>query len=302
MVKIKFTPQHSKTSMPSDPEQSAQIDDYVQMLKNMSDEERQAFFQHIEQQLIEEDDFDFLDDDFLDDDFFSDDLDNVDEYIHFPASPEIHKYTIQVTILDTDPIVYRKFVVPSNICLRYLSAFIISLFNWDHISLIQFCKGHDYYIPDEQRDESNFIELDGIDYHKQELHTIADLLSQQDETITFEYNIDPDLMPEDRYLIKNIKIAPWLLEVRLTNIDEYSDDEPIVSFIEGQSAPPPDNCGGPAAYRQLLGLYEKREADQRLTRKEIELLDYHLMTDEFDFAPDVFDQEDCEMTCEVYCQ
>lgn len=68
------------------------------------------------------------------------------------------------------------------------------------------------------------------------------------------------------------------------------------------SAPPPDDCGGPAAYRQLLGLYEKREAGQRLTRKEIELLDYHFMTDEFDFPPDVFDQEDCEMTCEVYCQ
>lgn len=288
--------------MPSDPGQSARIDDYVQMLKNMSDEERQAFFLHIEQQLIEEDDFDFLDDDFLDDDFFSDDLDDVDEYIHFPASPEIHKYTIQVTIQDTDPIVYRKFVVPSNICLRYLAELINSLFEWFQTSSLHFCQGHNYYVPMDLHDDPEFHKLKGINYHKQELHTIADLLSQQDETITFEYNIDPDLIPEDRYLIKNIEIAPWLLEVRLTNIDEYADDEPIVSFIEGQCAPPPDDCGGPAAYRQLLGFYEKREAGQRLTRKEIELLDYHFMTDEFDFAPDVFDQEDCEMTCEVYCQ
>lgn len=210
-------------------------------------------------------------------------------YPHFLPRQKVEKYTLRVTLLGFKPSIYRKFNVPSNITLRHLSELIIELMGWENAHLNQFTKGDYRYVPSYQREQEYNPFIDDGRTHTQEEYTLSDLLSEKGKHITFEYDFGDS----------------WTHEVKLSSIGEYDDDdEPLVSFIKGELACPPEDCGGIWGYQDLLELREKKRAKKRLTAEERERLEWYCLDDLKDplLSPDYYDCEEAQEICEEYCK
>lgn len=144
---------------------------------------------------------------------------------------------VPVTFADTSslerdfglkPAIYRKFSVPSNISLRHLSEMLVELMGWGGGHLNQFRKGDDYYAPAYQRENEMPVFFGRARNYNQEDYRLSDILYEKGKTIEWEYDFGDS----------------WCHDVRLSSIGEYTEGEPLVSFIKGERACPPEDCGG----------------------------------------------------------
>lgn len=229
-----------------------------------------------------EDDEDYEEDDDDEDDEYADDA--IYHYPHFLPRPEVKKFTLRVTLRGSDPNVYRKFVVPSNITLRHLSELLLELMGWENEHLNQFRSGDNYYAPAYQREGEMPDLFSRCRNYNQEDCVLADLLSVKGKTITWEYDFGDS----------------WHHDIRLSSVGDYKDDEPRVSFVKGECACPPEDCGGIWGYEELLQLHAKRKAGGRLTREEKSHLDWYDIDRNYD--PTDFDADYATAVCEDYCE
>lgn len=209
-------------------------------------------------------------------------------YVHYlnPADATVQKYTLRVTLKDHKPAIYRKFSVPSNISLRHLSELLIGLMGWDGSHLNQFRKGRDYYMPDYQRGDDCF---GSSREYSQETCSLSEILSEKGRTVEWEYDFGDS----------------WIHEVRLSAIDEYKEGEPLVAFIKGERACPPDDCGGIWGYEELLEIRDrwlkyKDHAGRRPSRDDLERLGWYDMDRDFD--PEEFDVDFAREICDDFCE
>lgn len=225
------------------------------------------------------DDSDGLEDDELD----------CGEYQHFVPSEKVLKYTLRVTLKEHKPAIYRKFCVPSNISLRHLSELIIGLMGWDGYHLNQFRKGNDCYAPACQREDDMPGLFEPVSDNSQEDYSLADILSVKGKTIEWEYDFGDS----------------WLHEVRLSSISEYGEDEPLVSFVKGEYACPPEDCGGVWGYEELLEIYDRFQrytmsVGRKPSNDDLDRLRWHGMSG--DFNPDEYDTSSALEICEAFCR
>lgn len=259
------------------------IKEMVAQLSEMSEEERNEYFDELDRQAKHWDEMCGEDEDFEDsriEDFSEGD------YPHFLPRPNVHKYTLRVTLKGIEPKIYRKFNVPSNITLRHLSELILELMGWTNEHLNQFRKGNDYYAPAYQREGEDdfFMGWGRARNYNQEEYTISDILSEKSKSIEWEYDFGDS----------------WCHEVRLSSIGDYEEDEPLVSFVKGERDCPPEDCGGIWGYRDLLVIYDKKKSHKRLTSEEKEQLEWYFMDKDFD--PDAFDSVLAREICKDYCE
>lgn len=200
---------------------------------------------------------------------------------------------VPVTFADTSslerdfglkPAIYRKFSVPSNISLRHLSEMLVELMGWGGGHLNQFRKGDDYYAPAYQRENEMPVFFGRARNYNQEDYRLSDILYEKGKTIEWEYDFGDS----------------WCHDVRLSSIGEYTEGEPLVSFIKGERACPPEDCGGIWGYEDLLELHAKQQARIRLSREDKERLEWYDMAEDFD--PEYYDTVFAREICDDFCE
>ena len=212
-----------------------------------------------------------------------------DDYPHFLKSKKVQKYTLRVTLKGLKPAIYRKFCVPSNICIRHLSELIIDLMGWEGGHLNQFRKGNDYYAPSSQRSDETFGFSDLSHEFNQDDYRISDILADKGKSIEWEYDFGDS----------------WCHEVRLSSIGNYDSDEKLISFVKGERACPPEDCGGVWGYEDLLKIHYKCQkyalgAGKRPTKDELDNLEWYGMGG--GFCPEAFDSDFACEICNKYCE
>ncbi len=205
---------------------------------------------------------------------------DMDNYPHFSLCKNIQKYTLRVTLHGIKPAIYRKVTVPTNITLRHLSELLLPLMGWEDYHMNQFRKGYDVYSPAYQR-EFDFPSWGETRNFNQEDYTLSDILSEKGKTIEWEYDFGDS----------------WCHDIRLSSIGEYSEGEPLISFVQGERACPPEDCGGVWGYEELLQIYEKKKSGKRLSVDEREHLSYYDIDD-----PDFFDSSFAHELCKNFCE
>lgn len=217
------------------------------------------------------------------------DMNEEDGYPRFLKSKKVQKYTLRVTLKGIKPAIYRKFCVPSNISLRHLSELIIDLMGWEGCHLNQFRKGDDYYAPSRLRTDEMSGYFDSSHDFNQEDYRISDILSDKGKSIEWEYDFGDS----------------WCHEVRLSSVGDYACGEKLISFVKGERACPPEDCGGIWGYEDLLEIYNKCQkyalgAGKRPTKDELDNLEWYGM--DGDFSPEAFDSDYACEICDDYCE
>lgn len=208
------------------------------------------------------------------------------EYPHFigVGNPKVKRYTLRVTLRYVKPSIYRKFEVPSNISLRHLGDLILELMGWENEHLNAFRTKDATFVPYYQS-EGGFG-FRGKDYYQEE-YAVEDILNVKGKSVVFEYDFGDG----------------WEHEVKLSSIGEYAPGEkPVVKFIKGENACPPEDCGGPWGYAELVDILHKKQNGEELTEDENDRLDWYGMMVDDGLGPTDFDPVMAEIICEGYSE
>jgi hypothetical protein len=166
-------------------------------------------------------------------------------------------YQLKITLNYVRPVVWRRIFVNSDVKLPDLHKIIQTTMGWTNSHLHQFIKGDKFYSePDDESFEEN------IDYRKIRLHQI---LTKEKQSVVYEYDFGDG----------------WAHKIVLEKIlSNQKIKYPIC--IDGKGNCPPEDCGGPGGYEDLLKIISDSENDGY-----DEMMDW--LGDEFD--PDYFDSE-----------
>ncbi len=175
--------------------------------------------------------------------------------IHLPKKDW---YQLKISLNNIKPQIWRRFLIQSDIKLPDLHKAIQTVMGWTNSHLHQFIIDGKFY--SEPNDES-FTET--VDYRKIRLNKV---LTEEKQTINYEYDFGDG----------------WehtiVLEKILTDsVQKY----PVC--LEGERSCPPEDCGGPHGYEDLLIIISNPE-DEDYT----EMIEW--LGDGFD--PEYFDKED----------
>lgn len=175
---------------------------------------------------------------------------------------------LKITLADIDPEIWRRVAVPANYTLAGLHAVIQAAMGWENYHLHQFVIGYHYYgVPDPTdtypgpkiREEGNY--------------KLADVLSDS-EFFVYVYDFGDD----------------WHHEITVEKIRPAKEKETLPTCLAGKRACPPEDCGGPHGYSELLealadpdheehehlkgwaGDFEPERFDRRLANKRLKAL------------------------------
>lgn len=146
-----------------------------------------------------------------------------------PAGPGVlfPVVRLKVTLLELVPATWRRFQVPANFTLRRLHAVLQRVMGWKESPVHAFRVGDELFgVPSESPagiKDSRWIAL-------------QDLLARQTRTFFYDYQLD----------------ASWTHLVRIEGVVNGEPGNQIPLCLAGARACPPDWCGGPDAYVDLL--------------------------------------------------
>ena len=159
-------------------------------------------------------------------------------------------YQIKISLNDITPEIWRRFIVASDIILPDLHKVIQTVMGWTNSHLHQFIIDGTFY---SEPDDDSFFEY--VDYRDIRLNQV---LTEEEKRITYEYDFGDG----------------WEHEILLEKIlSDHNQKYP--SCLEGQRSCPPEDCGGPFGYQDLL---EALAAPGKAEHKE--MLDW--LGDDFD--------------------
>jgi hypothetical protein len=133
---------------------------------------------------------------------------------------------IKVTLMDTDPPVWRRLLVPTTLRLDRLDRIIQAAMGWtnSHLHMFIHPTGH-YGTPD----------LD-FPMHDERKATFRDLAAREGDTFGYEYDFGDS----------------WTHEVLLEKLEPAEPTGRYPACIDGAGACPPEDCGGTTGYQELL--------------------------------------------------
>ena len=135
---------------------------------------------------------------------------------------------IKISLLDTDPKIYRRILVDENTYLNILHEIIQDAMGWENYHLHQFVK--DKIIYGEPDPEGWIVCEDEMNY------TIGDLAPKTGAKFLYEYDFGDG----------------WRHEIRREKLSKKITTLSHPICIEGQYACPPEDCGGVYGYYDLL--------------------------------------------------
>lgn len=185
--------------------------------------------------------------------------------------PHIRELHLRIKMNRTDLKIWREIKVPSNLTLTVLGEVLQDAMGWMHEHLYQFRKGDVYFVDREQMEDS--FGFGRFSYRDMDQCTVDDMLTEKGKRVVFEYDFGD-----------NWEHDLWYKGEREYNPGEKSS----ITFVKGQGACPPEDCGGIWGYEDLLEIKKKKKR----TREERERLEWALIDDDFD--PDFFDDEEVD--------
>jgi hypothetical protein len=171
-----------------------------------------------------------------------------------PAS--IPTYQLRVTLLRIDPPIWRQLHVPPTITLRSLHRAIQESMGWEGEHLHEFAAGNKHY----------GIPMPGDPYkvHDETEARLYRVLTKPGQRMMYEYDFGDG----------------WKHEVLLEAVHRSREAPEFPVCIAGERACPPEDCGGPWGYEDLLELW--RDAENPEDEERLEWLGE-------DFDPEAFD-------------
>lgn len=178
-------------------------------------------------------------------------------------------YILKITLIDSNPLIWRKVVVPSGITFKEL-----------HI-IIQFSMGwNDCYLYDFNIKEENLrITCDEEAIKEYKIYSNMKLTKRNDphgfiaNLIRIKWKLSSEVKV-DEYLTKENNIEYvydfgdyWRHEITLEEIiEDYQYEYPIC--IEGEGACPPEDVGGICGYENFLEIIKDKNHPEYETLKE----------------------------------
>jgi hypothetical protein len=140
-------------------------------------------------------------------------------------------YQIKVVLLETNPPIWRRFVVPSSVTLHRLHLILQDVMGWTNSHLYRFQIGtREYAEPDP---DNQFNELDFKNSRRTKL---GQLVTKKGSTFLYEYDFGDG----------------WLHELVVEDILEHKPGIRYPACLAGERACPPEDCGGIDGYQELL--------------------------------------------------
>ena len=170
-------------------------------------------------------------------------------------------YRLKIKLMDIEPLIWREFAVKSYMRLDRLHLAIQTVLGWtnSHLHLFNAGGGRQYTYPYPGYDMDN-------DVQDETMFKLSDLINKEKNKFTYEYDFGDG----------------WDHMVKLVAIEEADKNVKYPVCLAGERACPPEDCGGPWSYPELL---ETLRGPGNQERRE--LIDW--LGDDFD--PEFFDLE-----------
>lgn len=139
-------------------------------------------------------------------------------------------YRLKITLKNVKPAVWRRVLVEDSTDLQSLHAIIQAVMGWSGSHLFQFIINGQYY--SELSDESD----DFNDAEPAEDYALNEFVVRPKQKITYEYDFGDG----------------WEHEILLEEILDKDSQTQYPECIAGKMACPPEDCGGPWGYAELL--------------------------------------------------
>ena len=167
-------------------------------------------------------------------------------------------YQLKITLKNVKPAIWRRFVVPADIPLPDLHLIVQTVMGWYNSHLHQFIIDGEFYT---EPDEYSIDRC--IDYRNIKLNQV---ITAEKQTFEYEYDFGDG----------------WEHIIELEKVLK-EHDQPSPVCLAGKRACPPEDCGGPFGYSDLLEILSDKEHEEY--RETIEWLGN-------DFDPEYFDIEE----------
>jgi len=140
-------------------------------------------------------------------------------------------YQIKVALLEVEPLIWRRFLVPTSVTLHRLHLILQDVMGWSNYHLYRFKIGREEYgepDPDNEFNELNF---------KNSRRTkLGQVVTRKGNTFRYEYDFGDS----------------WEHMLLVEDILQYQSDMRYPVCLTGERACPPEDCGGPYGYADLL--------------------------------------------------
>jgi hypothetical protein len=176
-------------------------------------------------------------------------------------SPITSVFQLQVTLLDTQPPVWRRVLVDGGSTLAQLHDVIQAAFGWWNCHLHEFDDGRKRYGPPDCDPDADW------EPPHDERRTRLDAIASEGTSLGYLYDFGDG----------------WEHEIVVERVLLGSTDVTVPACVDGRRACPPEDCGGPSGYEQLLEILGDRNHPER---------DEYLEWLDRPFDPEAFDPSD----------
>lgn len=139
-------------------------------------------------------------------------------------------YTLKIDLINTEPLVSRTIKVSSETSLFLLHHIIQTIMGWQNRHLYEF------YINHLRFTDSRLVDEDFGDFTDTKETMLEDILTKVSTSAYYLYDFGDG----------------WKHEIKLTEISNKPQNEILPSFVLGQNACPPEDCGGVYRYREII--------------------------------------------------
>lgn len=182
--------------------------------------------------------------------------------LHFSYKLMIMQHTeLRITLLGTDPEIWRRVRVPGDLSLAALHLVIQQSMPWKNYHLWWFTRDGDRWTT--PNPELNF-DPPPLDARTV---TVDDVLTADTPVIGYEYDFGDE----------------WKLKIELVSTDTEAPDDSTVALLDGELAGPPEDCGGVHGYNKIVDGLESGD------------LAPHYANWIGDWRPDGFDPDDIQL-------
>jgi hypothetical protein len=168
-------------------------------------------------------------------------------------------YQIKVVLLETDPPIWRRFVVPSSVTLHRLHLILQDVMGWTNSHLYRFQVGTKEYAEPDPDNEFN-----ELDFKNSRRAKLGRLVTKKGDVFLYEYDFGDS----------------WDHMLLVEDILEYEPHNRYPVCLTGKRACPPEDCGGTHGYAELLEIITDPDHEEYLDM--MTWLGGHFDADSFD--------------------
>lgn len=163
-------------------------------------------------------------------------------------------YQLKITLLRSDPAIWRRVLVPSDIKLDRLSRVIQLAMGWENCHWHEFTIGQKQYtLPQESISAFWLSSLAGGPQDERNIH-LDQLIPKVTSAFFYEYDFGDS----------------WQHQIQFEDTVPAVTTDTAPTCIDGQRACPPEDCGGIDRYHHLLKVMKRPKRD----RERRELIDW----------------------------